>query len=73
MRTYGLKIHFNITAAGHIEWKGYDELLYKDLHFTIPQFRGMVHGLVAETQRLLVEDLLSFGSKQRVGEVPRIL
>jgi len=72
LRTYGLKIHYNTTSAGHVEWKGYDELLYKDLHFTMPQFRGMVHGLVTETRRLLVEDLLSFGNKQRVGEVPGI-
>jgi hypothetical protein len=31
LRTYGLKIHYNTTSRGHVEWTG-DELLYKELH-----------------------------------------
>lgn len=53
LRTYGLKIHYNTTLVGHVGWKRYDELLYKDLRFTMSEFRGMVHGLVMETRRLL--------------------
>ena len=71
LRTYGLKIHYNTTAKGHVEWKAYDELLYKDLHFTMPQFRSMVHGLAIECRRLLVEELLFFNSKT-AHEIPPI-
>ena len=45
LRTYGLKIHYNTTSRGHVEWKGYDELLYKDMQFNMAQFRSMIHGL----------------------------
>jgi hypothetical protein len=37
--------------------------LYKDLHFSMAQFRGMVHGLVTESRRLLIQDLLFSSSK----------
>jgi len=71
LRAYGLKIHYNTTSRGHVEWKGYDELLYKNLHFNMAQFRSMIHGLVIESRRLLVEDLLLFDSKH-AHEVPEI-
>ena len=71
LRTYGLKIHYNTTSRGHVEWKGYDELLYKDVQFNMAQFRSMVHGLVAESRRLLVEDVLLFDGKHP-HEVPEI-
>lgn len=29
LRTYGLKIHLNTTASGHVSWCNQDELLYK--------------------------------------------
>ncbi|KAI1663156.1 ATP-dependent DNA helicase Q5 [Pyrenophora tritici-repentis] len=62
LRTYGLKIHYNTTTRGHVEWTNGDELLYKELHFSMAQFRGMVHGLASESRRLLTEELM-FGSK----------
>ena len=71
LRTYGLKIHYNTTSRGHVEWKGYDELLYKDMQFNMAQFRSMVHGLVAESRRLLVEDVLLF-DRTHAHEVPEI-
>jgi hypothetical protein len=49
LRTYGLKIQYNTTSRGHVEWMGQGELLYKDLHFSIAQFCGIVHGLAAES------------------------
>jgi hypothetical protein len=49
---------------------GQDELLYKDLHFSMAQFRSMVHGLAAESRRLLLEELL-FSSKAAL--VPAVL
>ncbi len=72
LRTYGLKIHYNTTATGHIGWQGQDELLYKDIQFNMSQFRGMVHGLVAQTRRLLEEELLFCGDKYAGEEVPEV-
>ncbi|KAJ8106608.1 hypothetical protein OPT61_g9423 [Boeremia exigua] len=62
LRTYGLKIHYNTTSRGHVEWLGRDELLYKDLQFSMAQFRSMVHGLTTESRRLMMDELL-FGSR----------
>jgi hypothetical protein len=36
---------------------GDDELLYKDVHFTMGAFRGFVHGLVGSARELLQEIL----------------
>jgi hypothetical protein len=69
LRTYGLKIHYNTTSRGHVEWTG-DELLYKDLHFSMAQFRGMVHGLASESRRLLIEDLLFSSSSSSKASEP---
>ena len=71
LRTYGLKIHYNTTSQGHVEWMGGDELLYKNLHFTMAQFRAMVHGLQAESQRLLIEELL-FCNEKTGNKIPSI-
>jgi hypothetical protein len=57
LRTYRLKIHYNTTSRGHVEWTD-NKLLYKELHFSIAQFRGMVHRLATESQQLLTEELL---------------
>ena len=56
LRTYGMKIYFNTTADGHIDWDG-NTVLYKKIQFSMADFRGMVHGLVAEARRLLREEL----------------
>jgi hypothetical protein len=63
LRTYGLKVHYNTTSRGYVEWMGKDELLYKNLHFTMAQFRGIVHGMQAEAKQLLVEELLFCGEQ----------
>lgn len=41
MRTYGLKIHYNTTSMGNVDWVG-NQVLYKDIQFTIAKFYGMV-------------------------------
>ncbi|KAE8852437.1 hypothetical protein PTNB73_10604 [Pyrenophora teres f. teres] len=38
--------HYNYNR-GHVEWTNGDELLYKELHFSMAQFRGMVMGWLA--------------------------
>jgi hypothetical protein len=70
LRTYGLKIHYNTTSRGNIEWIGGDELLYKELHFSMSQFRGMVHGLATESRRLLIDELLFSSKAAPVPAVP---
>ena len=71
LRTYGLKIHYNTTSRGHVEWIGRDELLYKSLQFNMAQFRSMVHGVAVESRRLLMDELL-FGNSKSVEPVPSI-
>jgi hypothetical protein len=61
LRTYGLKIHYNATSRGHVEWTGGDELLYKELQFYMAQFRSIVYGLSTESWRLLLDELM-FGN-----------
>jgi hypothetical protein len=45
-------------------------LLYKGLQFNIAQFRSMVHGLVSESQQLLIEELMF--SDQVAEPVPSV-
>jgi hypothetical protein len=56
-RTYGLHIRYSTPAEGTVSWRG-ETILYQEIQFTMEQVRGMVHGLVAETRRGLIEDLL---------------
>jgi hypothetical protein len=49
LHTYRLKIYYNTTSPGNIEWIGHDKLLYKDLHFSIGQFRSIVHRLATKS------------------------
>lgn len=58
LRSYGLKVHYNTTAEGHISWVAYDQLLYKELAFTMGDFRGMIHGLVTSAEQILYDQLL---------------
>jgi hypothetical protein len=72
LRTYGLKIHYNTTSRRHVEWTD-DELLYKNLHFSMAQFHGMVHELASESRRLLIEELLFSSSSSKTSEpVPSV-
>ena len=56
-RTYGLYIRYHIAAEGTISWKG-DTVLYQQIQFNMQQLRSMIHGLVAETRGILIQDLL---------------
>jgi hypothetical protein len=71
LRMYGLKIHYNTTAVGHVGWKGGDELLYKNVQFTMAEFRAMVHGLVMKAQGL-TEELLYCGKEFRGEKMPAV-
>lgn len=65
-----MKIHFNTTAKGHVGWRSRDILEYKNVSFSMTQFRGMVHRLAQGTAQVLVEDLLFCRSRQEVPAVP---
>ena len=70
LRTYGLKIHYNTTAIGHVNWKDKHTLEYKDVAFTMDGFRGMVHQLVEDSRRALFEDVLFVPSREDVPSIP---
>jgi RecQ family ATP-dependent DNA helicase len=53
-RTYGMKIRYNTTAEGVLEWEG-NKVLYQGIRFNMEQLRGMMHGLVEETRRDLMD------------------
>jgi RecQ family ATP-dependent DNA helicase len=53
-RTYGLKIRYTTAAEGSIDWVG-DQISYQKIKFTMTQLRDMVHGLVEEAKRDLME------------------
>jgi hypothetical protein len=46
-------------------------LLYKQINFTMGDFRGFVHGLVRDTRRILQEDLL-FRNQQGAAPIPPV-
>ena len=72
LRTYGLKIHYNTTAIGHIGWHGHDEILYKNIQFNMSQFRSMVHGLVEQCRKLMMDELLFCGDKYTGEQMPEV-
>jgi hypothetical protein len=71
LRTYGLTIHYRKTTPGHIGWQGTDRLLYKQLQFTMGDFRGFIHGLVREARRSLREELL-YGDQPGAAPIPAV-
>jgi len=65
LRSYGMKIVFNTTQDGRMEWNG-DLVLYREIQFTMAEFRTWVHGLLHEAQALCVNELLL----QRTARAP---
>jgi superfamily II DNA or RNA helicase len=70
LRTYGLRVHYNTTTPGHIAWMGPDQLLYKEVHFTIGDFRGFVHGLIGSLQGILRDELLITTPSTPIPSIP---
>ncbi|CAI7640780.1 unnamed protein product, partial [Penicillium viridicatum] len=71
LRSYGLKVHFNSTVSGHVSWMAEDRLLYKDLNFTMTEFRSFVHRRVSDARECLLDQLL-FAQAEGSGEIPTI-
>lgn len=58
LRTYGLKIHYNTTTPGHVQWNQAQALVYKGATIHMDAFRGFVHAVVHQTREVLREKLL---------------
>ncbi|KAJ5264500.1 hypothetical protein N7505_007293 [Penicillium chrysogenum] len=43
---------------GCVTWTSEDRILYKDIHFTMRDFRAFIHGLVHALRRILYDELL---------------
>ena len=54
LRAYGMKVDFNTTSDGHVGWKDGDVLQYKDIHFSMADFRGMAEQLQISTRKKLL-------------------
>lgn len=61
LRSYGLKIVYNTTKPGHIEWNG-DLLFDREIQFTMAEFRAWIHGLLADAQSLCSNQVLPHGT-----------
>jgi len=70
LRAYGMKIDMNTTSEGHIQWRDGDVLAYKQLSFSMADFRGMVHQLVQTTQKALVEQVLFTTEASKLPVIP---
>jgi len=57
LRTYELKIHYNIISEDHIDWMK-NQILYKSIQFSMNEFRDMIHELMRESRRMLMKDLI---------------
>src|SRR5277367_6555500 len=71
-RTYGMKIRYNTTAEGVLEWEG-NRVLCQGVRFNMEQLRGMMHGLVEETRRDLMDlMMLEMNAEGEVEGLPPI-
>lgn len=70
LRGYGMKIDFNTTSVGHVNWRDGDTLEYKAVKFNMAEFRGMVGQVQQATRRALLEDLMFATDGQGIPAVP---
>ena len=54
LRTYELKIYYNITIKNHID-RIENQILYKQMQFNMSNFRNTIHDLMKRTQNLLFQ------------------
>lgn len=69
LRAYGLKIDFETTRAGHVDWVD-DQILYKDIAFTMPLFRFMIHQLITTARGHLLVELMFDPSPESLPLIP---
>ena len=56
-RTYGMRIRYDTTAPGKVQWKG-DVISIGDIDTSMPQIRGMIRGVISRARRRLITQLL---------------
>ena len=70
LRTYGLKIHYNTTAEGCIDWVG-EQISWKgSVQFTMQELREMVHKLIRESREILFHDLMLVQCEKEIPKIP---
>jgi hypothetical protein len=69
LQGYRMKIDFNTTSVGHVNWRDGDMLEYKAVKFNIAEFRGIVRQLQQATCRALLEDLMFASNRQGIPAV----
>ena len=70
LQTYGLKIHYNISVEGRVTWIDGHILGYGNKQFSVARFRSMIHELISQTKRLLLQDLLLLDDNSAVPMIP---
>lgn len=68
-RRYGMTIQYTTTAPGSVHWEG-ETLSYRNVKFSMDQFRSWVHGLLGELRRVLREELLLLEEGEEVPVIP---
>jgi hypothetical protein len=58
LQTYGLKIYYNTTSPGYVDWNDNKVLTYKGIDIGIGTFCGFVGTLLQQAQKLMKETLL---------------
>jgi hypothetical protein len=53
-----LKIHYNITSPGYVDWNNNEVLMYKGIDIRMDTFRRFVGTLLQQAQKLMKETLL---------------
>ncbi len=70
LQTYGLKIHYNTTAEGSIDWVG-EQIRWKGLvQFTMKQLCEMIGELIQESREVLFYDLMLIKSEAEIPVIP---
>ncbi len=70
LQTYGLKIHYNTTAEGSIDWVG-EQISWKgSVQFTMEQLRKMIGELIQESREVLFYDLMLIKSEVEIPVIP---
>jgi len=69
LRTYGLKIHYNTTTEGCIDWVG-EQIVYKNIQFIMAELRKMVEELTMKSRQMLFEKLMFVENEQDAPMIP---
>ncbi|KAJ5563151.1 hypothetical protein N7461_001912 [Penicillium sp. DV-2018c] len=68
-RLYGMTTCLNSTVPEHVTWMDFDRLCYKELTFTMRDFKSFVHQVVSDTRKVLLVDLM-LTDMTEVPEIP---